>query len=252
MALEASPESLTWVNGAWVSDGGSDPTQVKTIEELALYAHGTGALPPGVEGGLDAQTVYTRLTRDPVRRDPIVHDGPVQVVEERVDVGAAVGLEVEEVRVLVDVERDQRRRVPDREGALGVADVVEQPADVPVVRGPGPAAAGHPSRLQIRAPRLSRAEVTLDQLGERAVGVAALAAEVLEVDLVVLDPTDREREIDLQRRAAAPGRQRAVRGSRFACSHSPRRACSAPRPTRARSTSSSRSAGFSPRGLIRS
>jgi hypothetical protein len=24
----------------------------------ALYAHGTGALPPGVEGGLDAQTVY--------------------------------------------------------------------------------------------------------------------------------------------------------------------------------------------------
>jgi hypothetical protein len=23
-----------------------------------LYAHGTGALPPGVEGGLDAQTVY--------------------------------------------------------------------------------------------------------------------------------------------------------------------------------------------------
>ena len=36
----------------------SDPTQVKTIEEIALYAHGTGALPPGVEGGLDAQTVY--------------------------------------------------------------------------------------------------------------------------------------------------------------------------------------------------
>ena len=34
------------------------PTQVKTIEDIALYAHGTGALPPGVEGGLDAQTVY--------------------------------------------------------------------------------------------------------------------------------------------------------------------------------------------------
>ena len=37
---------------------GSDPTQAKTIEDIALYAHGTGALPPGVEGGLDAQTVY--------------------------------------------------------------------------------------------------------------------------------------------------------------------------------------------------
>jgi carbon-monoxide dehydrogenase large subunit len=58
MALDAPPESLTWRNGAWMSGDGSDPTQVKTIEDVALYAHGTGALPPGVEGGLDGQTVY--------------------------------------------------------------------------------------------------------------------------------------------------------------------------------------------------
>jgi aerobic carbon-monoxide dehydrogenase large subunit len=58
MALDADPETLTWSNGAWVAGDGGDPTQVKTIEDLALYAHGTGALPPGVEGGLDAQTVY--------------------------------------------------------------------------------------------------------------------------------------------------------------------------------------------------
>jgi aerobic carbon-monoxide dehydrogenase large subunit len=57
-ALGTPPETLEWVNGAWVAEGGSDPRQVKTIEEIALYAHGTGALPPGVEGGLDAQTVY--------------------------------------------------------------------------------------------------------------------------------------------------------------------------------------------------
>jgi aerobic carbon-monoxide dehydrogenase large subunit len=57
-ALEAPAESLTWSNGAWVNGGGEDPTQVKTIEDIALYAHGSGALPPGVEGGLDAQTVY--------------------------------------------------------------------------------------------------------------------------------------------------------------------------------------------------
>jgi carbon-monoxide dehydrogenase large subunit len=57
MALDTAPESLRWSNGAWTT-GGGDPTQVKTIEDLALYAHGTGALPPGVEGGLDAQTVY--------------------------------------------------------------------------------------------------------------------------------------------------------------------------------------------------
>ena len=59
MALETSPESLKWSNGAWAHADGSDPTQVKTVEDIALYAHGTGALPPGVEGGLDAQTVYT-------------------------------------------------------------------------------------------------------------------------------------------------------------------------------------------------
>ena len=57
-ALGTPPETLTWVNGAWVGADAADPTQVKTLEEIALYAHGSGALPPGVEGGLDAQTVY--------------------------------------------------------------------------------------------------------------------------------------------------------------------------------------------------
>jgi aerobic carbon-monoxide dehydrogenase large subunit len=58
MALQTPAEQLTWSNGAWMIGNGSDPTQVKTIEDVALYAHGTGELPPGVEGGLDAQTVY--------------------------------------------------------------------------------------------------------------------------------------------------------------------------------------------------
>ena len=57
-ALDASPDGLRWSKGGWVAGDGSDPTQVKTVEDIALYAHGTGALPPGVEGGLDAQTVY--------------------------------------------------------------------------------------------------------------------------------------------------------------------------------------------------
>ena len=58
MALGAPPETLTWSNGAWVSGDGCDPDTVKTIEDLAMYAHGSGELPPGVEGGLDAQAVY--------------------------------------------------------------------------------------------------------------------------------------------------------------------------------------------------
>ena len=56
MALDAPADSLQWGDGGF--SAGSDSGDVKTIADLALYAHGTGALPPGVEGGLDAQTVY--------------------------------------------------------------------------------------------------------------------------------------------------------------------------------------------------
>jgi carbon-monoxide dehydrogenase large subunit len=55
MALDTPAESLSWDNGAFQSAAGSD---ARTIADVAMYAHGTGALPPGVEGGLDAQTVY--------------------------------------------------------------------------------------------------------------------------------------------------------------------------------------------------
>jgi carbon-monoxide dehydrogenase large subunit len=57
VALDTPADSLRWDNGAFSS--GVDPAQVQTIADIALYAHGSGALPPGVEGGLDAQTVYS-------------------------------------------------------------------------------------------------------------------------------------------------------------------------------------------------
>jgi carbon-monoxide dehydrogenase large subunit len=52
-ALETPPDTIEWRDGAFLADG-----QTRTIADVALYAHGTGALPPGVEGGLDAQSVY--------------------------------------------------------------------------------------------------------------------------------------------------------------------------------------------------
>jgi carbon-monoxide dehydrogenase large subunit len=52
-ALEIDAQSLRWEDGAFVGSAGA-----RTIADVALYAHGTGALPPGVEGGLDAQAVY--------------------------------------------------------------------------------------------------------------------------------------------------------------------------------------------------
>src|SRR5215210_4012241 len=130
---------------------------------------------------------------------PVVDGRPVQVGKEGVDVGGAVGLVVEEIGVLVDVEGDEWGRVPDRIRVLRVADVVEEAALVPVVRRPGPAPAGHARRLEVVPPSRDRPEVALDELGKCAVRVAAVAAEVLEVDLVVLDPADREREVDLER-----------------------------------------------------
>ena len=56
VALDVPSDSLRWANGAFMTE--SDPSQLKTIADVAMYAHGTGALPAGVEGGLDAQTVY--------------------------------------------------------------------------------------------------------------------------------------------------------------------------------------------------
>jgi carbon-monoxide dehydrogenase large subunit len=56
-ALETQPDTLRWENGAFIGDGDGDG-DAQTIADTAMYAHGSGALPPGVEGGLDAQTVY--------------------------------------------------------------------------------------------------------------------------------------------------------------------------------------------------
>jgi carbon-monoxide dehydrogenase large subunit len=54
--LEVSPDDLEWVPGRWQVRG--DPEAGKTIQEIALAAHSSLELPEGVEGQLDAITVY--------------------------------------------------------------------------------------------------------------------------------------------------------------------------------------------------
>jgi aerobic carbon-monoxide dehydrogenase large subunit len=54
--LEASPDDLEWEKGRWFVKG--DPEKGATIQEIAMGAHGAVELPEGVEGGLDAETVY--------------------------------------------------------------------------------------------------------------------------------------------------------------------------------------------------
>jgi len=55
-ALECSPDDLEWELGRWKVKG--DPERGKTIQEIALLSHGSLELPEGVEGHLEAMTVY--------------------------------------------------------------------------------------------------------------------------------------------------------------------------------------------------
>ena len=54
--LETRPEDLEWEKGRWFVKG--DPSVGKTIQEIALGAHGTVALPEGIDGNLDAEVTY--------------------------------------------------------------------------------------------------------------------------------------------------------------------------------------------------
>jgi carbon-monoxide dehydrogenase large subunit len=54
--LEASAADLEWTGGRWHVRG--DPAQGKTLAEIAMAAHSSLDLPEGVQGHLDADTVY--------------------------------------------------------------------------------------------------------------------------------------------------------------------------------------------------
>jgi aerobic carbon-monoxide dehydrogenase large subunit len=54
--LEVSPDDLEWAGGRWQVRG--DPEKGCGIAEIAMAAHGSLELPEGVEGHLDAETVY--------------------------------------------------------------------------------------------------------------------------------------------------------------------------------------------------
>ncbi|MEO8906750.1 MAG: aerobic carbon-monoxide dehydrogenase large subunit [Microbacteriaceae bacterium] len=54
--LETRPEDLEWEKGRWFVKG--DPSVGKTIAEISMGAHGTVALPEGIDGNLDAEVTY--------------------------------------------------------------------------------------------------------------------------------------------------------------------------------------------------
>jgi carbon-monoxide dehydrogenase large subunit len=54
--LEVAPDDLQWEKGSFHVAG--DPGRAVTIQDIAMKAHGSGDLPDGVEGGLEAQIMY--------------------------------------------------------------------------------------------------------------------------------------------------------------------------------------------------
>jgi aerobic carbon-monoxide dehydrogenase large subunit len=54
--LEVAPDDLEWSGGRWQVRG--DPEKARNIAEIAMAAHGALELPEGIEGHLDAETVY--------------------------------------------------------------------------------------------------------------------------------------------------------------------------------------------------
>jgi carbon-monoxide dehydrogenase large subunit len=55
--MEVAPGDLEWAGGKWRVRG--DPEQARGIAEIAMAAHSSLELPPGVEGHLDASAVYS-------------------------------------------------------------------------------------------------------------------------------------------------------------------------------------------------
>ncbi len=66
--LEARPDDLEWEKGKWFVKG--DPATAKTIQEIALAAHGSLELPEGVEGHLDASSASTTRPTSPIPSAP--------------------------------------------------------------------------------------------------------------------------------------------------------------------------------------
>src|SRR3954451_396984 len=123
---------------------------------------------------------------------------PVEVAEERLDVLLAPvrgRAEVARVGVLVDVDREHGAHVVDGPQVLAVHDVVEQRAVVQVVADHDPPARRGRGLAHGVLPLVDAVELALDQLGEAPFGLAAVTAEVAEVQVVVLVAEQRERVV---------------------------------------------------------
>lgn len=123
---------------------------------------------------------------------------PVEVLEDCVDVGGAVGAEIVEVGVAVEVDGQEREGVPDGEGLAGAAGVIEEVVVVDVVGGPGPAAGGEGGLAEVMHEGGEGAEVAFDEIEQFARGGGGFVVEGSKEEFVVFDGREGVGEIDLE------------------------------------------------------
>jgi len=99
--------------------------------------------------------------------------------------------------VFVHVEAEDGSHTPDGITVLRVSDIVEEFFRAVIVSGPGPAAGGNPGGFQVLLEVVEGSEVLIDMLQD-TIGGFAVPAEDGEVEFVVFEATDGEREIDLE------------------------------------------------------
>jgi len=122
---------------------------------------------------------------------------PVDKVEKLIDIATAVGQEVGVVGVFVDVEAEDGSHTPDGITVLRVSDIVKELFRAVIVSGPGPAAGGDSSGFEVFLIVFEGSEVLIDMLQD-TIGGFAVSAEDGEVEFVVFEATDGEREVDLE------------------------------------------------------
>ena len=125
------------------------------------------------------------------------NSGPIDEVHKLVNVTTTVGQEVGVVGVFVHVEAEDGSHTPDGITVLRVSDIVEEFFGAVIVSGPGPAAGSDSSGFEVFLIVFEGAEVLIDMF-ENTIGGFAATAQYGEVEFVVFEAADGEREVHLE------------------------------------------------------
>ncbi len=155
---------------------------------------------------IDLQSQTTLTGSSGRSRQPRIHGIPVNCAQPGVDVLRSGCLKVQEVGVLVNVESQYEVAIPSREAILRVADEVKDTLLIAVIGQERPSPPRKAGDLHVRCPLVERAIGVVDERRDLARCRTAISPDGVEVDVVVLVSSVRERIVDLQRSRLAVDR----------------------------------------------